>query len=282
MLFVSRVPAPPLDAFIASVWFCENEPGPFALQRVLPSGAAQLIVNLKEDQTRMYHPERSSDIVTTTPGTVLSGISSRYGIIDSAEQEFVAGVAFRPGGTVAFFSPPADELRDADIPLEALWGRSRAAALRERLLEAGSTHAMLDILEQTMSDALQSSAVHPAVSFALDQFADQPGAASIAAVQEQIGLSAKRFIEHFKTSVGLSPKHYCRILRFQSALSRAEQGRGVDWTHIAVDCGYFDQAHFIHDFRGFAGITPTAYDSGRTQFRNHVKFLQSGAAGGMA
>ena len=61
----------------------------------------------------------------------------------------------------------------------------------------------------------------------------------------------------------------------------AERGREVDWTHIAVDCGYFDQAHFIHDFRSFGGITPTGYDAGRTQFRNHVHFLQADAAAGM-
>jgi AraC-like DNA-binding protein len=72
-------------------------------------------------------------------------------------------------------------------------------------------------------------------------------------------------------------KTYCRILRLQRAVAWAEQGRRADWTRIALECGYFDQAHFIHDFRSFAGITPTGYDADRTQFRNHVKFLQSGA-----
>src|SRR5262245_57724509 len=208
MLFVHRVPAPPLDAFIASVWFCENQRIPFALERVLPSGAAQLIINLKEDQTRVYHPDRGAGSVTIRPGTILSGIASRYGVIDSAEQECVAGVAFRPGGTVAFFSTPAPELRDAHIPVELLWGHARAAELREQLLEAKAPAARLDILERTMAGALNSCGPHRAVSFALRTFAEQPDVVSIAAVADRAGLSAKRFIERFKASVGVAPKQY--------------------------------------------------------------------------
>ena len=132
-----------------------------------------------------------------------------------------------------------------------------------------------------MTECLRSPALHPAVTFALDTFAGSPHVDRIAAVADSTGLSAKRFIERFKASVGMAPKQYCRILRFQRALRHAEAGRRVDWTRIALDCGYFDQAHFIHDFRSFAGITPTGYEAGRTQFRNHVKFLQSDSAAEM-
>ena len=58
MLYLQRIPGPPLDSFVAAIWFCENNPGPLALERVLPNGSAQLIVNLKEDQTRIYRPAR--------------------------------------------------------------------------------------------------------------------------------------------------------------------------------------------------------------------------------
>ena len=98
---------------------------------------------------------------------------------------------------------------------------------------------------------------------------------SVAAVTDAIGLSAKRFIERFKIEVGMTPKRYCRIRRFQRAVTMASRGCHVEWTQVALDCGYFDQAHFIHDFRSFAGLTPTAYQSARTSFQNHVKFLQS-------
>jgi AraC-like DNA-binding protein len=220
MLYVDRVPSPPLDRFIATIWFCQSEPRPFALERVLPNGATQLIVNLKEDRTRMYHPE--SGAMTDGSGTVLSGISTRYGVIDTAEQECVAGICFRPGGTAPFFRVPAPLLRDTGVPLECLWDRRRAARLREQVLAAVSPAEKLDALERAMAEAWTASAGDPAVDFALDAFAHRPQAANIAAVADSIGLSPKRLVERFKTAVGFAPKRYCRILRFQRALKCVE------------------------------------------------------------
>jgi AraC-like DNA-binding protein len=274
MHFSHRVPRPPLDAFIESIWLYRNDSRRHALERVLPTGAAQLIVNLKEDETRIYDPEFPSRCVATA-GTVLCGVQSRYQVIDTSEQEFVAGVAFRPGGTPPFVCVPAHETSDADVPLEALWGRCRTAVLRERLLASDSPEAVLDTLETALHEAWTPAGLHPAVTFALAAFARAPLTTSVAAVTDMIGLSAKRFIERFKIDVGVTPKLYCRIRRFQRAITQANQGSAVDWARVALDCGYFDQAHFVHDFRSFAGLTPTAYQAARTSFQNHVKFLQS-------
>ena len=257
---------------------CRNEPGPQALERILPSGAAQLIVNLKEDQTRLYDPERPHRWIATS-GSVLSGVQSRFQVIDTSEQEYVAGVAFRPGGTVPFMRMPAHEASDADVPLEAIWGRRRTAELRERLLESGNSEAQLDVLEAALLEMFSPVGAHRAVTFALAAFDRAPMTTSVADVTDAIGLSAKRFIERFKIEVGLTPKHYTRVRRFQRALTLTNRGRQVDWTRVALHCGYFDQAHFIHDFRSFAGLTPTAYQRAQTAFQNHVKFLQSGADG---
>ena len=276
MLYLQRAATPPLDAFIASIWYCESEPRPHALERVLPNGAAQLIVNLKEDRTRVYRPESGTSRETTSSGAVLSGVQSRYCVIDTAEQESVLGVVFRPGGAIPFFRMPAHETRDAHVPLDVFWGR-RAAALRDQLMDTPNPNAKLDTMERALREIFRPSTVHPAVACALDEFAHRPHAANVSAVTSMTGLSPKRFIERFKAAVGVAPKQYCRILRFQQALAHAENGRRVDWTRIAMDSGYFDQAHFIHDFRSFAGLTPTGYQADRTQFRNHVKFLQSDA-----
>ncbi len=278
MRYRHRVPRPPLDSFVESIWVYQNDPCPHALERVLPTGAAQLIVNLKEDQTRLYDPEPPHRYVATS-GSVLSGVQSRFQVIDTSEQEYVAGVAFKPGGTVPFMRMPAYEASDVDVPLESLWGRRCTATLRERLLESGSIDATLDALDAVLQEMWRPPGLHPAVAYALAAFDRAPLTTSIAKVTDAIGLSAKRFIERFKIEVGMTPKRYCRICRFQRAVTMASRGCHVDWTRVALDCGYFDQAHFIHDFRSFAGLTPTAYQSARTSFQNHVKFLQSSAGG---
>src|SRR5262249_5650115 len=190
-----------------------------------------------------------------------------------------AGVAFKPGGTAPFMRVPAHETCDADVPLEALWGQRRAGTLRERLLESDSPNTALDALEAILHEMCTAPGVHRAVIFALTAFDRAPLTTSIAAVTAKVGLSAKRFIERFKIDVGMTPKRYCRIRRFQRAVTVASQGVDVDWAQVALDCGYFDQAHFIHDFRTFAGLTPTAYQAARTLFQNHVKFLQSETSG---
>ncbi len=274
MLYLQRVPAPPLNASIDTIWYCHNTPGPHTLQRVLPSGGAQLIVNLKEDETRAYHIVGGRLCQTRTSGTVLTGVRTRYELIDSAETEYVMGAVFRPGGMPALFAVPAHEACDQDVPLDLLWG-PRARELRECLLAAPGPTAKLDALERYLAARWRPVAAHPAVTFALAEIGAYPCESKVAAITDCVGLSAKRFIEHFKGAVGVTPKQYCRIRRFQQVLAAAEQGQCVEWTRIAADCGYFDQSHFIHDFRRFSGLTPTAYEARRTQFRNHVKFLQS-------
>src|SRR5580765_2413886 len=221
MLYLHRVPAAPLNASIDAIWYCQNAPGPHTLQRVLPSGAAQLIVNLKEDETRGYRIEGGRLCQTRSSGTVLTGVLTRYELIDSAETECVMGVVFRPGGLPAFFGLPAHEISDRDVPLDLLWG-ARAGELRERLLAAHGPAAKLDALERALAARWRPIAAHPAVTFALAEIGAYPCESKVAAITESVGLSAKRFIERFKGAVGVTPKQYCRIRRFQQALVAAE------------------------------------------------------------
>ena len=275
MLFLQRRPAPPLDRFVESIWVCRHDARPRALERVLPTGAPQLVINLGEDETRLYRESGRGFVCASSPGSILTGITTRAQIIDTDEQADVAGVAFRPGGTVPFVAIPADELSDHDVPLEAVWSPAAASRLREQLLAAPTSAARLDALEAALYATWRDRGWHPAVAFALAAFRRRPSVARVADVTAAIALSPKRFIERFKAEVGVTPKRYCRLLRFQQALTEAHRTDGPHWTDVAAVCGYFDQAHFIHEFQEFSGLTPRAYDAGRTAFQNHVTFLQS-------
>lgn len=274
MLYVHRRPAPPLDAFVECIWFCRSAPRPRTLERVLPTGSAQLVVNLAEDQTRMYEDTPRGLLCRSTSGTVVNGVTTRHQVIDTAEQENVAGVVFRPGGTIPFLSVPASELSALDVPLECLCGTGSAQRLRERLLAATEPDQALSVLEQWLNASFGNRECHPAVAFAVAEFQAQPSVARINAVKEALSLSPKRFIERFKTEVGITPKRYCRLLRFQQAVAKTHKAKSVDWVQLALECGYFDQAHFIHEFREFSGLSPAAYQADATTFQNHVTFLQ--------
>lgn len=277
MPVAERRPAPPLDAAIASIWAYEDTPGPRRLERVLPNGAAQLIVNLTEDETRCYRTTPSGVVPVRMPGAILSGLATSARIIDTDEQACVVGVTFRPGGTLAFARESAEALTDLDVPLDALWGARATSLLRERLLAAPTVSARLDVLERSLAARWCARAPHPATAYAVRMLRDGPTPSRIGWIADRVALSPRRFAERFARDVGITPKRYCRLLRFQDAVGRAHPGPSLDWAGFALACGYYDQAHFIHEFQAFAGMTPTAYAAGRTAFPNHVTFLQSGA-----
>ena len=96
---------------------------------------------------------------------------------------------------------------------------------------------------------------------------------TLEAVIRRVALSPRRFIELFHEETGLTPKLFCRVMRFQAALSQANVGQQVSWSAVAADCGYFDQSHFIHDFKSFTGLSPSKYAQIRGPNLNHVPLM---------
>jgi AraC-like DNA-binding protein len=273
MNFHHHIPSAPLNHFISMMWFGDDYVVPHRLERVLPTGDMALIINLWENHTRVYDADDPRKF-NTFEGSIVVGAYSAFTVIDTDEQRATAGVAFRPGGAFPFLGLPAGELQDSNASLSDLWGRQAASDLREQLLAARSPQAKFKILEQTFLRRLNAPVepTHPAVSFAVETFRHRP-TRPISTVTEQIGLSDRHFIQLFSQHVGLTPKLFCRVQRFQKVLnnlSALAAGSVIDWPQIALTCGYFDQAHFIHDFRAFSGINPTTYVANKTQFQNHV------------
>jgi AraC-like DNA-binding protein len=199
---------------------------------------------------------------------VVCGAHSEYFSIDTANEVAVAGVHFKPGGAYPFFGLPQDELRNRHVSLDDLWG-AEAADLRDQLLEAADDDERFGVLEGMLCRRLSRDR-HPAVSFALAAFERIPHTETIADVTRRVGLSPRRFIDLFSREVGLTPKLFCRVRRFQTVLRQIDRQKGIDWMDVALGCGYFDQAHFIHDFRNFSGLNPSGYLAVKGNHPNHV------------
>ena len=272
MVQLSRRPAPPLSDFVDLLWLYDGYTQPHAMERLLPDGSMELVVDLRQDRTRIYDKDGNGTYETVF-GSVVVGAQSEYFVLDTACQTSVIGAHFKPGGAFPFFRLPMDELRDQHVSLEALWGRF-AADLRERLLESDTPEEQLLVLEQALvSRIVKPLERRPAVEFALREFKRLPLGRSISQITGEVGLSPKRFIHVFREEVGLTPKVFCRVRRFQGVLRLIDRQPSVDWADVALSCGYFDQAHFIHDFRAFSGINPSSYLSHRTEHLNHVPIL---------
>ncbi len=267
MALHSRPLAPPLSQFVNGIYLFESAPAVHKQERALPDGCAQLIINLREDRTRVYDRANPS-ICRTFDGALVVGPQTEYCVIDPADLVSVASVHFKPGGAAAFFALPVHELHGRHVPLEALWG-GFARELRERLLAVRGVESKLDVLETALLMRLHRQ-TSPVVQFAIGEFRQSDHQASVADVVSRTGYTARHFIELFRREVGFTPKLFHRVTRFQRALRHLAQGKPVEWTLVAMDAGYFDQAHFIHDFREFSGLNPSTYRQLQPRHPNHV------------
>ena len=262
-------PPAPLSAHVDLFWYYAGFVRGHAKERLLPTGTIELVINLHEDEVRTYDPDNLERCIRH-PGSVVVGIHTRYFVLDTEEQNNVIGIHFRPGGAFPFLAPPADEFRNTHVDLEAIWGLE-ARHIREQLLAAPTPEDKFAILEKALLARLgRTPEPHAAVLHALRCIDSAPHLQTIASLTERLGLRPKRFIQLFTQQVGLTPKLYCRVQRFQRVIGMVGRHKQVDWADVAAGCGYYDQAHFIRDFRAFSGLNPGAYLGQRGEYHNHV------------
>src|SRR5687767_11010733 len=148
MLLRTRVPRAPLSDFVELLWFAEGAPAKHVKERLLPTGTMELVINLRDDAMRI-HESQGTKRVQSFRDSVVCGAQSGFFVIDTANQASVMGVHFKPGGAFPFFKMPADELCDAHVSLETLWGAA-AGELRDQLLGAETVERKFHLLEQAL------------------------------------------------------------------------------------------------------------------------------------
>jgi len=258
-VLLRRPPKPGLRPFVKTLWASDPTDSPRSggaeRERVLPTGEMHLVFRLSDQPLRVY--DSAADPAGRTLGyAIVGGVRASFYVKDITQPVRSVGAQLHPGASALLFGAPAGELAGRHTPLGDLWGASATEA-RGRLVEAGDPARQIDLLESLLAARLpRVHALHPAVAHALERFATD---ARVGDVVREAGWSHRWFIALFRRAMGLSPKVYSRLLRFQGAVRRAASDQEASWADVALDAGYSDQPHFNREFREFAGVTPGEY-----------------------
>lgn len=269
MAVFSFIPTPPLDQAVAAIWYVDDAQATQGKERVVPTGALQVLVNLDRDVLHWWDGPRLSR-AHHLPGAVLAGaFASPFGI-DTAEQRAITGVAFHPGGAAAFLGRGLSDYAGTHVPLADVGGFS---SLREALLEAHVRGG--DAVRQTW-DAFLRARFEPTEARALRAMCDAlESGRSVQAVADSMSVSVRKLRNDCRSLLGLSPKAFSRVRRLRRlARSIARVPAEPHWAALAAEHGYFDQAHMIREFRTLAGVTPSAYRPRSPEAWNHLSIRE--------
>jgi AraC-like DNA-binding protein len=222
-----------LKDFVECFWAVEPD-GPVAEYPVLPDGCVDIV----------YSPSTWRELQLVGAMT-----RARRFALPAGRREF--GVRFRPGMSSAFIPVPGRLVTDQSLALSDILGAD-ARRLNDQMAGADSAVECMRLIETRLGHPREAGAVGQLCGWIVQQ----NGQVRMDDLSRQSGLSARQLRRLFLERLGLSPKHFCRIIRFRNSLSRFPGGGPQEWAETALECGYYDQAHFINEFREFSGYTP--------------------------
>ena len=210
------------------------------------------------------------------PTAAITGVRSRPRSHRHLPGSRLAIVSFTFAGAAASLSSPMGELRNSTWPLDAVAASPRRwESLMERLSEADDSASRFALLDSFFRNQRPNRAIDPVAGAAARNIAAAEGRVSIASLASSSGLSESAFLRRFRDHVGASPKTFASLVRLQRILCIGPSA--ADLTTLAMDSGYYDQSHFIRDFRAMTGQTPGNFFRGEATSR--AGFLQSAGVG---
>ncbi len=249
MELAQRPPHPALSAHVRNLaGWREKERAPVR-RRELPGGRIVLVIS--------FGPSMDVDGRRFTSFT--GGLHDAPALTEHDGESHGVQAYLTPLGARRLLGLPMGELTGQVVELEDLIG-AEAGELAERVYEALGWPARLDLLEREIARrVIDAPAPPPGLEHAWRRLMETRGALPIGALAEELGWSRRHLAARFREEIGLPPKALARLLRFERAATRLRMPDPADLGRIALDCGYYDQAHFNRDFKAFAGSTPTEY-----------------------
>jgi len=257
-----------LQPYVECYWTGTPEPGVSkdkSTHRVLPDGCIDIVVEFDQcegEEGGLILPSFAG--FAGFPGfpdkASMVGTMSRPLIVNSARRNSFLGARFKPGKAISILGGSAGELTDQSIPLGEIWNHSVGRDFVDELTDQRSIAAKVKLVERVLLDKLVCKRDDdPYIGALVDHIVGKRGAVSIEALSEFAGISRQHIARKFDRYVGISPKLFSRIMRFQDLMNTIRAAHNIDWASIALDLGYYDQAHMISDFKEFSGQTPGSF-----------------------
>jgi AraC-like DNA-binding protein len=270
MLYTEHQPAQALTEFLECIWFMSSEDNSADRppERILPDGCVEWIFHLGAPFQRLISPGTTGN----TPGkwelqprSFVVGELTRFLLLQPTGSVDVMGVRFRPGRAYRFLPFPLMEFTDQTIFTGDIWG-SIGTNLEEAVLEAPNDQHRQQLIEEFLLNKLTVTGPRRQFDAAVNQILLSRGQIRIHDVSNGVGWSSRQLERHFRISLGLSPKSFARVIRFQNLLRIVGEGTLREWANLALEGGYADQPHMVREFREFAGQTPAQRDTETTEF----------------
>ncbi len=257
MLFKTHTLKEPIQDYIESIFHFKDFTPDHFIERVVPTGHIFIIFELDgfERNTFDNHTLKPNNIFTKV---WISGMHKNYISISAHQKSEMFVIQFKPFGAFPFFHIPIQDLNEKVVPAEDVFG-TNILDLRELILAKETSEEKFSIAEEWLNNQFDSTKIPPSdLLIALEKIQTE-SVANYTTIVENYPKSQKHLIDQFKKYIGLTPKYYQRILRFNEILQQIHKNEKIDWAQIAYQCEYSDQSHFIKEFKHFSGFNPQEF-----------------------
>jgi len=253
-------PSKVLSKFIKNYFIVETDnPIDFLPnERVYPCGYATMVFHYGSPS--IFQKKDSSKYIE--PNLVICGQQSSYYDLSLSGKTGMILILFRPHGVKAFFNFPITELLDENLSIQDL-DKNEAIELEDKLLNSSNNRQRITHIENFLSKRLIYNSEFERVEHAIKIIENSKGQIKAQDIAHGICLGIKQFERIFSKHVGINPKKYTSIVRFQNVIQMKREQKNSSITQLALDNGYYDQSHFIHDFKSLTGFTPKAFFKNR-------------------
>lgn len=247
------IPQYPLRYFVRSVIWYAGYSGDTGYEQLLPDGHAQLIITIDDSERVLMN--------AGTPETMgaawFAGVQTEPVIYQSEQNASTLGIQFEAGGVAALTGIPASEFSNRMVDASAILRGSIVFEFREKLQSCIRPCDIFRVTDDFLTKNIIDQSDNAFLSFAVSKLCHEN--LSLPQVTGMTGYSQKHFIHLFKKKTGISPKKYQRLYRFNKALEMMQTSESLSYSDISFNCNFYDQAHFIRDFRSFSGFSPGEY-----------------------